>query len=54
MKKTHYKELPYGFEYGSLSIERCCSDEKKGWVVLHLKSPKLKVPIQIYCTKTEK
>lgn len=50
----HYAETKYGFEYGSITIERCCSDEKKKWVVLMLKTNKYPNGIQIYATKTGK
>jgi hypothetical protein len=49
---VHYKETEYGFEYGSLSVERWISDDKKGWVILGVKSSKTE--IQIYATKTGK
>ena len=50
--KTHYKEIPYGFEFGSAKITRCCSDEKKGWAILVLETPKDE--LQIYVIKTGK
>lgn len=52
----HYKETKYGFEYGAAKISRCCSDEKKGWIVLSLETPKHKeiAGLQIYITKTGK
>lgn len=50
----HYAETKYGFDYGSAKIERCCSDEKKGWVLLKLTTPKHKDGLQIYVTKTGK
>jgi hypothetical protein len=51
-----YKELTYGFRYGPATITRCCSDEKKGWVILSLETPKYRghEAIQIYVTKTGK
>ena len=48
----HYKETQYGFEWGSLKVERCCSDDKKGWVVMRIVSPK--GDWQVYATKTGK
>ena len=48
----HYKETPFGFEYGAANVERCCSDNKKGWVVIRVRSPKKE--IDIYITKTGK
>lgn len=52
----HYRETKYGFEYGSAAIERCCSDRKKGWVVLRVTTPRhpLARSIDIYCTKSGK
>jgi len=48
----HYAETKYGFEYGSLAVERMCSDDKKGWVVLNISTPKGRV--EVYATKTGK
>ena len=48
----HYAETQFGFEYGAAKINRCCSDEKKGWVVLTVETPKER--LQIYVTKTGK
>jgi hypothetical protein len=50
----HYKETKYGFEWGAAKVERLFSDEKKGWVVLEIKTPKHKHGLQIYVTKTGK
>lgn len=47
-----YEETKFGFNYGAAEIERCCSDEKKGWVVLRIKTPR--EDLQIYVTKTGK
>lgn len=44
----------YGFDWGPVQIERWCSDEKKGWVVMGIKTPKYKTGLQIYVTKTGK
>jgi hypothetical protein len=52
MAKIHYKETAFGFEFGAASVCRCCSDEKKGWVVFEVKTPK--GAIDIYVTKTGK
>jgi hypothetical protein len=48
----HYKETQYGFEYGDAKIQRTCSDKKKGWVALGIKSSKHK--LEVYITKTGK
>ncbi len=49
---THYKQTQYGFEYGSLHIERTCSDDERGYVYIHLETPKQR--IYVYATKTGK
>jgi hypothetical protein len=48
----HYKELQYGFEYGDATVTRLMSDEKKGWVIVEVKSRK--ESLQVYVTKTGK
>lgn len=48
----HYKETKYGFEYGSAEISRGMSDDKQGWAVLMVNTPK--TTIKIYATKTGK
>ncbi len=48
----NYKEIPYGFEYGSMQVDRLCSDEKRGWAMLRIASNKQQ--IQVYATKTGK
>ena len=50
----HYKETPFGFEGGAASVERCFSDDAKGWVTLVVRTPKHTHGIQIYVTKTGK
>lgn len=50
----HYKETKYGFDYGAAQIERCCSDEKKGWVVLLVKTPRHPLGIELSITKSGK
>ena len=52
----HFKEIQYGFEYGSAKITRLHSDVKKSWVIIGLETPKFKGSnaIQIYITKTGK
>ena len=47
-----YTETKYGFRYGSAEVTRLCSDEKKGWVVIEVRSPK--TDVQVYVTKTGK
>lgn len=48
----HHKETRYGFEYGAAQVTRACSDEKKGWVIIQVKTPK--EDIQLYVTRTGK
>ena len=46
------QETQYGFNYGAAEVERMCCDEKKGWVVLGINTPKCR--LQVYVTKTGK
>ena len=48
----HYKETDCGFEYGSAVVERIASEEKRGWVVVGVRSPKGNVSVRV--TKTGK
>lgn len=52
----HFQENKYGFEWGGARIIRTASDEKKGWVLLRIETPKYKgdKAWQIYVTKTGK
>ncbi len=47
-----FRETDFGFDYGAAKVTRMCSDEKKGWVILRVETPKAEV--QIYVTKTGK
>lgn len=47
-----FAELDYGFQHGAARVTRICSDEKRGWVVLQIETPKSS--IQVYVTKTGK
>lgn len=49
---VNYKETRYGFEFGSMVVERMASDGKRGWAVVSVNTPKGWV--QIYATKTGK
>lgn len=53
---THFLETKYGFEFGAADISRACSDDKRGWVMLVLKTPRCKINggMQIYVTRTGK
>lgn len=44
----------FGFIYGPATVERYCGDEKKGWVVMGVKTAKYPHGVQIYVTKTGK
>lgn len=44
----------YGFVWGPVSVERAVSDEKKGWVLLLVKTAKYPYGLQVYVTKTGK
>jgi len=48
----HYEETQYGFDYGAAKVNRLFSDEKKGWVVIGVDTPKGQT--QVYVTKTGK
>jgi hypothetical protein len=44
----------YGFEWGPAEIQRGAADDKKGWVVLLLKTAKHPGGLQLYVTKSGK
>jgi hypothetical protein len=44
----------FGFTWGPITIERACSDEKKGWRLLIVKTARHPNGLQIYVTKTGK
>lgn len=52
----YFAATQFGFEWGSAKITRCCSDKKKGWVILGLETPKHKGNhfMQIYVSKSGK
>ena len=47
-----FMESLWGFHWGSVTIERLFSSEKKGWVTLGISTPKAQ--LQVYVTKTGK
>ena len=49
-----FKETQFGFEWGPVEVERTCSDDAKGWVLLVVKAAKHQNGIQLYVTKTGK
>ena len=48
----HFKETPYGFEYGDAEVTRIHGDEKRKWVVIEISTSKK--TLQVYVTKTGK
>jgi hypothetical protein len=46
----HYKETPYGFEWGALKVNRLFSDATQKWVTLGIDMPKDQ-KIQVYVTE---
>lgn len=47
-----YEHTQFGFNFGAAEVIRYFTDEKKGWVVLGVETPK--ECLQIYVTKTGK
>ena len=45
-----YYGTAYGFQYGAAEVTRIASDDKKGWVLLQVNTPRDN--IQVYVTKT--
>ena len=52
MAKTEITQ--YGFTFGPATIERACSDDKSGWVMIVLKTAKHPNGIQLIVTKSGK
>ena len=52
----NYKEIPFGFEYGSAKVTRLLANRKSGFVIVAVETPKHKQNdfLQIYVTKTGK
>ena len=48
------KQTQFGFSWGPVVVERACSDEKKGWVLMRIITKKYPHGIQIYVTKSGK
>ena len=44
----------YGFHYGSADVARFSSDEKKGWVIIGIRTQKHPNGVQVYVTKMGK
>jgi hypothetical protein len=44
--------LKFGFQWGAAKVTRLFSDDRKGWVVVGIETPKQS--IQVYVTKTGK
>lgn len=43
---------PYGFKFGAATVHRMCSDDRKGWAVISVETPRQN--LQIYVTRTGK
>jgi hypothetical protein len=56
MSKIHYATTQYGFEWGASNVIRHCADDRRGWVIIGLDTPKhaKQKELQIYVTKTGK
>jgi hypothetical protein len=54
MSNTKTMETEYGYKFGPATVERAYGDEKKGWVLILLKTAKHPDGIQLYVTKTGK
>lgn len=52
LKPVSFAEIPYGFQWGAAKVTRVASDERRGWAVLSVKTPKQE--LQLYVTKTGK
>ncbi len=50
----HFRDIDYGFEYGSAKVERFFSDANRGSVAIGITTPKYKHGLQVYVTKTGK
>ena len=48
----HTKRTETGFEAGAAKVDLLCSDDKKGWLVIGIGTPKH--ALQVYVTKTGK
>jgi len=49
----NFETTQYGFIYGPATVERACSDDKMGWIVLRVGTKKHPY-LQLYITKTGK
>ena len=47
---NHLTRTDFGFKFGPANVSAMCSDDKKGWVVVGIETPKHAV--QVYVTKT--
>jgi len=50
----NYAETRFGFDYGAAKVERVCSDEKRGWVVIQIygmRGEKVQSDVHVYVTK---
>jgi hypothetical protein len=51
-----FEQMTYGFKWGGATITRIASDDRKGFVIIELETPKYKFgkALQIRVTKTGK
>ena len=49
-----HSPISYGFKWGAATVERMCSDLRKGWVYIGVTTPKDNERIHVYVTKTGK
>lgn len=52
MSDALLERTEHGFTFGAAEVSAMCSDEKKGWVVLSINTPKQS--LQLYVTRTGK
>jgi len=46
------RSTDYGFQWGAAEVTRICHDDKKGWVLLWVKTPR--DDLRVYVTRTGK
>lgn len=50
---AHFRQTDYGFEFGAAIVTRACS-MPYGTVIVSITTPRLKIGLDIYVTKTGK
>ncbi len=46
------RQTAHGFDFGAAKVTCMCSDDKKGWVLIGIETPKQR--LQVYVTRTGK